>query len=61
LGIWAIFSQFIGTIVSPLSMFFINQSLYFTKNHTNSYIYLGLWCEFEFGPQRIRNLAILCP
>ena len=24
-------------------------------------IYLGLGFEFEFGPQRIRNLAIMCP
>ena len=24
-------------------------------------IYLGLGVEFEFGPQRIRDLAIVCP
>ena len=39
-------------IVSPLSM----STIISTKN-----IYLGLGFEFEFGPQRIRDLAIVCP
>ena len=44
--------------VSPLSMFSINQpllSLYIQIPN----IYLGL--GFEFGPQRSRDLAIVCP
>ena len=54
-------SSHFGT-VSTLSIFFINQPL-FLQNTTPLYpnIYLGLGFEFEFGPQRIRNLAIMCP
>ena len=65
LGIWGIFGQFISYhfgIVSPLSMFSINQTLLLQKikplyPHLPN-IYLGL--EFEFGPQRIGDLAIVC-
>ena len=61
-GIWGIFEQFIGThfgTVSPLSMFSINQPLFLQKiilyiQIPNIYLSLG----FEFGPQRIRDLAI---
>jgi hypothetical protein len=42
--------------VTPLSMFSINQTLI-----PNIYLGLGLGFEFEFGPQRIRDLAIVCP
>ena len=65
-GIWGIFGRFISThfgIVSPLSMFFINQPLFLQKKLSLSIqipnIYLGL--GFEFGPKRIRDLAIVCP
>ena len=67
-GIWGIFGRFISThfgTESPLSMFFINQPLFLQKTkpvclyiHIPN-IYLGL--GFEFGPQRIRDLAIVCP
>ena len=48
--------------VSPLSMFSIIQPLFLQK--TKYYIqilniYLGL--GFEIGPQRIRDLAFVCP
>ena len=64
-SIWSIFGGFISTHygnVSPLSMFSINQPLFLQKtkpliNIPN--IYLGL--VFEFGPQRIRDLVIVCP
>ena len=59
-GIWGIFGQLISThfgTVSPLSMFFINQPL-FLKKKSQIFIWnLG----FEFGPQRFRGLAIVCP
>ena len=66
-GIWGIFGQFISThfgTVSPFSMFFINQPLFLKKTKPLypcqvPNIYLGL--GFEFGPQRIRDLAIVCP
>ena len=58
-GIWGVFERFISThfgTVSPFSMFSINQPLFLQKTkplHTNP--------RFEFGPQRIRDLAIVCP
>jgi hypothetical protein len=67
---WCIFGRFIRThfvAVSLLSMFSINQPLFPQKteplNRNPKYlfgipnIYLGL--GFEFGPQRIRDLAIM--
>ena len=64
-GMWGIFGRLISTHfgrVSPLSMFYINQPLFLPKlslciQIPNMYLGLG----FEFGPQRIRNLAIACP
>ena len=46
--------------VSPLSMFSINQPSFLQKLSYMqiSSIYLGL--GFEFGPQRIRDLAFMC-
>ena len=59
----AIFSQFISThfgTVSPLSMFSINQPLILQK--LSLYIQIpNIYLGFEFGPQRIRDLAIVCP
>jgi hypothetical protein len=63
--IWGIFGQFISThfdTVSPLSMFFINQPLFLPKlsiyiQIQNTYLGVG----FEFGPQRVWDLAIVCP
>ena len=57
------FGVFICThfgILSPLSMFSINQPLFLQKSIQIPNIYLGLGFEFEFGPQRIRDLAIMC-
>ena len=59
---WGIFGRFINThfgTVSSLSMFFINQPFFLQKSLYIQIpnIYLGL--EFEFGPQRIRDLAIV--
>ena len=62
-GIWGIFSRFISTFfgtVSPLFMFHINQPLFVQKTkplYPNIYLGLG----FKFGPQIIRDLAIVCP
>ena len=63
--IWGIFGQTISThfgTVSPLSMFSIIQPLFLQKN-LNLYItfYIHLGFRFEFGPQRIRDLAFVCP
>ena len=61
-GIWGIFGQFINThfgTVSPLSMFFmfsINQPLFLQKSKP---LYLNP--KYLFGPQRIRDLVIVCP
>ena len=49
------------TAVSPLSMFSIIQLLFLQKYIHIANIYLGLGFEFEFGPQRIRDLAFVCP
>jgi hypothetical protein len=64
---WGIFGRFISThfgTVSPLSMFSINQPLFLQKTKPFYIqipnIYLGLGFEFEFGSQRIRDLAIVC-
>ena len=49
--------------VSPLSMFSINQPL-FQQQKKSLYIpipNIHLEMGFEFGPQRIRDLAIVCP
>jgi hypothetical protein len=59
------FNQFTSThfgTVSPLSMFSVNQPLFLQKlslfiKIPNIYLQLG----FEFGMQRIRDLAIVCP
>ena len=32
-----------------------------TRSEERPNIYLGLGFEFEFGPQRIRDIAIVCP
>jgi hypothetical protein len=45
-------------------MFSINQPLFQQKIkplYPNPNIYLGLGFEFEFGLQRIKDLAIMCP
>ena len=69
-GIWGIFGQFICIhfdTLSPLSMFSINQPLFLQKELSLYVyiqipnIYLELEFEFEFGPQRIRNVACMCP
>ena len=62
-GIWGYFQpiyQHLFWSVRPLSMFSINQPLFLQKSLYIQIpsIYLGL--GFEFGPQRIRNLAIVC-
>ena len=62
--IWGILGQFISTnfgTLSPLSMFSINQPLFLQK--LSLYIQIQNTClglGFEFGPQRIRDLAIVC-
>ena len=61
-----IFGRFISThfgTVSPLSMFYINQLLFFKKTKP---IYIQVpnifgGLGFEFGPQRIIDFAIVCP
>ena len=48
--------------MSLLSIFFIIQPLFLQKAkplYQIANIYLGF--EFEFGPQRVRNLAFVCP
>ena len=57
----SIISTQFGTVI-PLSIFSINQPLFLQKlsiyiQITNIYLGLG----FEFGLQRIRDLAIVCP
>ena len=65
IGLWGIFDQTISIhfgAVSPLSMFSIIQPLFLQRTkplYSHSNIYLGL--GFEFGPQRIRDLAFVCP
>ena len=57
--IWGILGQTISThfcTVSPLSMFSIIQQLFLKKKIPNIYLGLG----FEFGLQRIRDLAFVC-
>ena len=47
---------------SPLSMFSINQLLFLQKTkplYSNPKYFMGL--GFELGPQRIRDLTIVCP
>ena len=64
-GIWGIFGRFISThfgTVSPLSMFSFNQPLVLQKTKhlypNPKYLFeIG----FKFGPQRIRDLAVVCP
>ena len=64
-GIWGTFGLFISNhfgTVSPLSMFCINQPLFLQKLSLYIQIpniHLGL--GFEFGLQRIGDLAIVCP
>ena len=56
LGIWGIFGQTISThfgTMSPLSMFFIIQPLILQKPKPN--------ISFEFGQQRIMDIASVCP
>ena len=68
-GIWDIFGRFISThfgTVSPLFMYSINQPLFLQKTtplYPNpKYLFLYLFIlGFEFGLQRIKNLAIVCP
>ena len=63
MGTWGIFGRFIVTFFdteSPLSMYFINQALFLEKTkplYPNSKYLFG----FEFGPERIRDLAIVRP
>ena len=57
------FGVFSAELSAP--SWYINQPL-FLKKTLILYIqipnvYLGLGFEFEFGPQRIRDLAIVCP
>ena len=58
---WPIITHF-GT-VSPISKFFIKHLFFLQeiKPLQIPNIYLGLGFEFEFRPQRIRDLAIVCP
>ena len=64
-GIWGIFGQFISThfgIVSPLSMFSINQALFLQKTSLCIQIQtIDLGFGLEFGLQRIRNSTVMCP
>ena len=61
--IWGIFGQFISTyfgMVSPLSMFSNNRPLFLIFLYIQiPNIYFGL--ELELGPQRIMDLAFVCP
>ena len=57
----SVISTRFGT-VTPFSMFSINQPLFLQKTkplYPNPKTYLGV--EVEFGPERIRNLVIVCP
>ena len=56
-GIWGILDWFISTYFGTVSPCFPLFNHYFYKNHPNICLELG----FEFGPQRIRDLAIVCP
>jgi hypothetical protein len=64
-AIWGIFGQTISTplgTVNPLSIFSIIQPLFLQKISLHIHIpniYLGL--GFEFGLQRISDLAFVCP
>jgi hypothetical protein len=64
-GIWSIFGQTISThfgTVSPMSMFSIIQysAIFFIKK-INLYIHIpNIYLGFEFGLQRIRDLAFVC-
>ena len=66
-GIWGIFGWTISThfdTVSPLPMFSIIQPIFFKKLSLYIHIpnvFLGLGFIFEFGLQRIRDLALVCP
>ena len=72
-GIWGIFGRFISThfgTVSPLPMSSMNQPLYLQKTRplypvSTSQIFICDWDLNlnlpQFGPQRISNLAIVCP
>ena len=56
--------KFLNSTVNPLSMFSILQPLFLQKKSLYihiSDIYLGLGFEFECRPQRIRDLAFVCP
>ena len=63
--IWGIFSQFISTnfvTVGSLSMFSISQPSFQQKLSLYTQIptiFLGV--RVKFGPERIRNLVIVCP
>ena len=65
-SIWGILGQTISThfgTVSPLSMFSIIPPVFLQKLSLYIHIpniYLGLGFEFEFGPQRIRDLVPSC-
>jgi hypothetical protein len=61
-GILGVLCRFISThfsTVSSLSMFSINQPLFLSLYIQIPNIFWGL--GFEFGPQRIWDLAIVCP
>ena len=61
--IWGIFGRTISThfgTVSPYSMFSIIQPLLLQK-FTPLYPHSQYFLELRFGPQRIRDLAFVCP
>ena len=63
INVWA-FRVFRPIYQHPLAMFSINQPLFL--QNLSLYIqipniYLGLGFDFEFGLQRIRDFAIVCP
>ena len=66
-GIWGIFGQTISTHfgkVSPcvplFSHYFYKKLSVYNLNSLSKYLF-GFGFEFEFEPQRIRDLAFICP
>ena len=65
-GIRGIFSQFnsthFGILCFPCKCFFIDQESFLQKKNTyisKSYIFMYLGLGFEFGPQRVMDLATM--
>ena len=62
---WGLFSQTISThfdTESPISILSIIQPLFLFQKKLSLYIQIpNIYLGYEFGPQRIRDLAFVCP